>query len=291
MNRLSSLPLLAWLAALLASCAPELDLPPPPDIQSKLDAFESPDAEVLGDIMAAVASRLLELHEEVDQSSFYEEIIDVVADVQEDLYDDDGQVDLGGGVSFPTPNGGVTIEYVCDGWDETPPATPDPDNGTIALNFRLAGGDIAPLVWGELVDCRYPIRIGDERLDGSADGVIAAYFGEPLPAGQNLKEVPEGEDPAFYRLSVIFVTIGVIAVDGPELELNDLFQVTFVFDDEGNFVPGATALTFLVELTDGTSFRYSFDADLTQRLEDGVGELTCSLEDRTCEGTSRAFSW
>ena len=204
---------------------------------------------------------------------------------------DEGEVDLGGGVTFEAPNGGVTIEYICDGWDDPPPSMPDPENGSIELNMRLADGGIAPLVWGEIADCQYPIEIGQQRLNARASGGVAVYFGEPLPAGHNLKEVPEGEDPALYTLRVIFVTAGVITIEEKEFPIEDLFQVTFAFDEEGNFLPGATAISFLIELADGTSFRYSFAADLTQKLEDGIGELTCNLVDRTCEGPSRAFSW
>lgn len=291
MSRLSSLPIFVALAVLLGSCAPELDLPPPPDIQSRLDSFENPDAEVVADILAAVADEILELYDQIDQSSFYEEVINVIADVQEQIYTDEGEVDLGGGVTFDAPNGGVTVEYICEGWGEPPPRMPDPENGSIELNMRLAGGGIAPLVWGEVDDCQYPIEIGEQRFNARSSGGLAVYFGEPLPAGQNLKQVPEGEDPAFYRLRVIFVAVGSITIEENELPIDDLFQVTFAFDEEGNLLPGATVISLLIGLADGTSFRYSFAADLTQKLEDRLGELTCSLEDRTCEGTSRAFSW
>ena len=185
----------------------------------------------------------------------------------------------------------MTIEYICNGWDDPPPQMPDPENGSIELNMRLAGGGIAPLVWGEIADCQYPIEIGDQRSNARASGGVAVYFGEPLPAGRNLREVPEGEDPSFYTLKVIFVAVGSIAIDETELAIDDLFQVTFAFDDEGNFVPGATVISLLIGLPDGTSFRYSFADDLTQTLEDRLGKLTCSLKDRTCEGPSRAFSW
>ena len=279
------------LVVLLGSCAPELDLPPPPDIRDKLDAFENPDAEVVADILAATADEILELYDQVDQSAFYEEVIDVIADVQEQIYTDEGDVDLGGGVTFESPNGGVTVEYICEGWDEPPPQNPDPENGSIELNMRIAGGGITPLVWGQIVDCQYPVEIGEGRFNARTSLGLAVYFDEPLPAGRNVKEVPEGEDPALYTLKVIFVAIGSTKIEESELGIDDVFQVTFAFDEEGNFLPGATAISLLIGLADGTSFRYSFAADLTQKLEDRLGELTCSLEDRTCEGTSRAFSW
>jgi len=277
--------------ASFGACQPELDLPPPPDIQGRIDSHENPDAEVLSEIMAAVADGIAELYDEVGQSTFYTEVIDVVADVQEQLYTEGGEVSLGDEVTFPAPNGGVTVGFICDGWDDPQPAEPDPENGVIELNMRLAGGDIAPLVWGQLDNCQYPIEIGEERLSARVDGQVAAYFGEHLPAGQNVKEVPEGEDPALYTLRVIFVIVGSIFIDDGEFAIDHLFEVTLVFDDEGNLSPGATAISFLIELADGTSFRYSFAADLTQELEDGIGKLTCSLEDRSCEGPSRAFSW
>ena len=291
MNRLPSFLIFLALAVLLGSCAPELDLPPPPDIRGKLESFENPDAEVVADILAAAADQILELYDQIDESAFYEEVIDVIADVQEQIYTDEGQIDLGGGVTFESPNGGVAVEYICEGWDEPPPSMPDPEHGSIELNLRLAGGAIAPLVWGEVDDCQYPIEIREQRFNARTSLGLAVYFGEPLPAGRNLKQVPEGEDPAFYTLKVIFVAVGSTTIDENELPIDDLFQVTFAFDEEGNLLPGATVISLLIGLADGTSFRYSFAADLTQKLEDRLGELTCSLEERRCEGTSRAFSW
>lgn len=281
MKALSSLFIVVALAAVV-SCGPELDLDPPPDLdaEARLHAFENPDAVVLPDIMAGVAGSIDEIHVEVEQSSFYEEILDVIVEVQDELYNEEGQVDLGGGVTYDSPNGGVTVDYICEGWDDPPPAEPDPANGSMRLNMRLTGGKIAALVWGTLDDCKYPAQVGPARLDALYRGAIAIYFAETLSPTTNVFAQP-----------VIFITQGSVAVEGRELPIEELFKVTFYFDEEGNLIPGRFALDILVELADGTSFVYSFDPDLGQRLTDATGTLQCSLENRECTTESGSFSW
>lgn len=282
MQALSSIPVLAALAGVISACAPSLDLPPPPDLDSeaRLEAFDNPDAVVVPQIMAEVDGFIAEIHDEVERSSFYEEILDVIVQVQDELYNENGEVDLGGGLTFETPNGGVNVDYICEGWEDPPPTKPDPANGSMDLNMRLAAGEIAPLVWGTLDDCKYPLQIGPLRFDALYRGVIALYFDEPLSPTANVYEQP-----------VIFITKGSIVVDGNEFPIEELFRVSFFFDDEGNLLPGRFALEILVELADGTSFVYSFDTALGQQITDLTGTFSCSLEERVCESPSGTFSW
>ncbi len=276
MPRLTStaIPLLALLAF---ACAPELDLEPAPDIDTRLDEFYNPTAVVVPEIMAAVAAGISETRDEVERASFYEEILEVIVEVQDELYNDQGQVDLGDGVTFDSPNGGVTVEYICDGWDEPPPVEPDPANGSMFLNMRLAQGSIAPLVWGGVEACRYPVQLGGLRLDALYQGEIALLFSEPLTSEN---------DP--YALEVIFFTDGSVEVDGRSFPIDKTFSVTLLEDNGGYRLD---RLEILVLLPDGTSFVYGFLADLGQEITDSTGTFRCSLEEQFCESPSGTFSW
>lgn len=270
-------------AVLLGACAPELDLPPPPDIQARLDAFDSPNATVGSDDMAMVAEDISALYDGIDRSAFHEEVLEVIGEVQDEIYNERGEVDLGGGVTFPSANGFAGITFICEGWEDPTPAPPNPDNGTMLLNMLLAQGSIASLVWGFLEDCKFLQRVGDRRLQALYRGGIAVYFEEPLSPTDDL-----------YRAPVTFVVVGFLVIEGIELPINDLFRVTFTFDGNGNLVPGAVLIDILVELADETSFVYSFDTALVQQLRDGAGVLNCSLENSNCtseEDPSRSFSW
>jgi len=283
-NFLSSFPkvtALVALSGLSGACGPSLDLPPPPDVnaEERVALFAAPDAVVLPEIMNEVADSIAEIHDEVERSSFYEEILDLVVDVQDEIYDENGNVNLGG-TTFESPNGGVTVDYICEGWEDPPPTEPDPANGSMLLTMRLTAGQIAPLVWGTLDDCKYPIQLGPLRADALYRGSILMYFEEPLSATTNV-----------YGSPITLITDGAIVVNGHEFPIEELVRVTLFFDDDGNRIVGAFRLEILVELADGTAFVYSFDTQLGQQLTDATGTLRCNLEDRECVGNSRNFSW
>ena len=272
---------LSWVTALavvglLSSCN-SLDLPPAPDVQSTLDAFEKPTATVTGPIMEAVADEIAQVRDDIEDSDFYDEILKVIVDVQAEIdaaTDEDGNLDIGGGVTFPTPNGGVTIEFICEGWDDPSPTVPDPANGAMHLTMRLAGGTIAPLIWGKIDDCRFPVEIGPLRSEDSYDGKIAVHLGTFVSSSQNL-----------YELPITFISDGTIGIDGHEVRIKQSFRVTFKLDDEGN--AGLDGLAILVELDETQSFVYFFQGDLTQGIRDASGTFACNLEERRCTG----FSW
>ena len=153
-------------------------------------------------------------------------------------------------------------------------------NTNMNLNMRLAAGQIAPLVWGTIDDCKYPLQIGPLRFEALYRGAILIYFAEPLSPTEDLYEQP-----------IIFIAQGSIEVDAREFPIEELFQVTFFFDEDGNRIPGRFQIDILVVLADGTSFVYSFDPDRGQRLTDATGQFQCSLENRECESPSGTFSW
>lgn len=290
MNRLSYSLLIA-ITTLLVSCAPELNLEPAPDIRSELVAFNAPDAVVVEKIMRAVGDQLIETRDDITDSSLYEEILDVVVDVQEELYNENGDVDLGGGLTFEAPNGGVNASYICDGWSDPPPAEPDPDNGRIQLNMRLAGGEIAPLVWGSVEECRFPLALGDTRLDAVYRGEIAVFFAD----GDSIQGEALRSDRDPYELEVYFLVEGSFDLgEQQDIPIREFFSVTF---DEVDGQVYLERLEILFELEDGTSFVYGVTFDALgaisgQTIVDSTGELTCSLEERFCTSEeSGTFSW
>ena len=72
-------------AVFLASCAPSIDVPPAPDLQPVLQAYESPTVVVSSEIMAAVADEIAEAAEAIEDSEIFEEILNVIIDVQQEL--------------------------------------------------------------------------------------------------------------------------------------------------------------------------------------------------------------
>ena len=71
------------LAAPLSSCAPSFDTPP--DLQPLLQAYAQPTAVVTSEIMAKVADEIAKAAEEIQNSEIFEEILQVIIDVQQEL--------------------------------------------------------------------------------------------------------------------------------------------------------------------------------------------------------------
>ena len=143
MARLFLLATLLLLCTAGLSCA-SLDIPPAPDLQPVLNAYENPSAVVDGEIMGAVADEIAKAAMEIEDSEIFEEILDVIIQVQQELEqstNENGDLVLdatcnggandgstcaddadcpdgtcGGGVTFPSPNGAVQVSF-------TPPAS------------------------------------------------------------------------------------------------------------------------------------------------------------------------
>jgi hypothetical protein len=83
MKALTSFLAVLALGAPLSSCAPSFDSPP--DLQPLLQAYENPTAVVTSEIMAEVADEIAEAAEEIQDSEIFEEILQVIIDVQQEL--------------------------------------------------------------------------------------------------------------------------------------------------------------------------------------------------------------
>jgi len=83
MKALASFLAVLALAAPLSSCAPSFDTPP--DLQPLLQAYAQPTAVVTSEIMAKVADEIAKAAEEIQDSEIFEEILQVIIEVQEEL--------------------------------------------------------------------------------------------------------------------------------------------------------------------------------------------------------------
>lgn len=326
-----------FFSASLGSCAPTL--PSPPDVKSRLDAYENPTGVVGSEVMAAVADKIEEQRDDVEDSEVFDEILAVIADVQADLdeatvkacnggamdgsacdadedcpdgtcvsnlvlngtcnggaNDGSGCADdadcpdgtCGGGVVFPSPNGALQAEFICEGWDESQTEL-DPANGVINLWLTLADGGIGPVVWGEADACMFPAVTETDRFEASYDGGIAVHLGGPVSTSQNL-----------YELPITFFVAGIIGFEGAALEVDVSFRVALSFDEMSGDV-GLDRLEILVEVPDNLVqvpgnteyFVYFFELDtLAQGIRDATGTFGCSLENRNCSTESGTlFSW
>ena len=83
MKRLSWLTTLMF-AGVLGSCN-SLDVPPAPNLQPVLEAYANPTAVVGSVIMSEVADEIAQAAEEIEDSKIFEEILEVIIDIQEEL--------------------------------------------------------------------------------------------------------------------------------------------------------------------------------------------------------------
>jgi len=125
--RLSTLSVFA-LAAYLGSCAPSL--PTPPDLGPVLQAYENPTAAVDGAVMAEFADEIEQAAGEIEDSEIFQEILNLVIEVQQELEASTAKACSGGA------NDGNTCTDDADCPDGTCVTT-----GDLVLNATCSGGD------------------------------------------------------------------------------------------------------------------------------------------------------
>lgn len=272
MTQLRLCSLLLLLCTTHLSCN-SLDIPAAPDVLPILDAYGNPDADVTGEIMASRADGISDSRDGFEDSDIYEEVLDVIVSIQEELdasTDEQGDITLDGIGTFPSPSGAVEVNFICTGWGETETADSE-QNGTLDLTMRLVGGSIGPLIWGTATGCQYRTTVAGEAFEVSYDGDIAVYFGDFFSTTESLRE----------RLTT-FIISGTIGINGKDVPIDRAFRV----DESGR-------LDILIQLADGTNFIYFFDGErFAQGIEDASGRFGCNLEDRQCStGSEPSFSW
>ena len=271
MTHLRLCSLLLLLCTTQLSCN-SLDIPAAPDILPILEAYGNPDANVTGEIMAGLADAIADSRDGFEDSDIYEEVLDVIVSIQEELdgsTDEQGAVTLDGIGTFPTPSGAVEVNFICTGWGET--ETAESENGTLDLTMTLFDGNIGPLVWGAAPGCKYRTTVAGKAVEVSYDGDVAVYFGDFFSTTDSLRE----------RLTT-FIISGTIGINGKDVFIDRAFRV----DESGR-------LDILIQLADGTNFIYFFDGErFVEGIEDANGRFGCSLEDRQCStGSEPSFSW
>jgi hypothetical protein len=310
MKALTSFLAVLALAAPLSSCAPSFDTPP--DLQPLLQAYENPTAVVGEQIMSKYADKIAKAAEEIQDSEIFEEILQVIIEVQRELEmatDEDGNLVLdatcndgtacadnadcpdggtcGGGVVIPTPTGEIRVNYICPGWDERQfdpgyEADPDPENGRIVLTMTLDSGGIGRVVWGTADNCLYLVPGEGENFQASYDGGVALDLGDPVSPGEDIR-----------KLIVTFLMEGDIGFDGDTYPINQSFRVR---------LENAAFLVILVDIGDpplSKTFNYIFAVTVAQCVRDRNAPpnspctFGCSLEDSRCfdKDGNTLFSW
>lgn len=259
------------------SCAEELDVPTAPDFSDVLEAYADPNAEVSTAIMATVGDQLLEIREQLIESDVFDEILEVIVDVQRELdenTDENGDLAIPGLGTFPNPNAVIEIDHTCGGWDPGAEQTRD-SRGSLSLTMVLNLGDVSPVVWGEAARCRFLTTLRTRELRSSYDGEIAVHFGEePIPTGEPLRD-----------LLITFVLGGALGVEDREIPIERSFRLS-----------GNRRLEILWVLESGAAFVYLFDLEtLRQGIRDlnctGTEGCSCSLEEQRCDLPSGTISW
>ena len=104
-------------AVFLGACAPSI--PQAPDLDPVLEAYANPTAAVTSDIMAAVAEEIAEVANGIEDSEVFEEILNVIIDVQEELDSAIAMTCEGGAMSGKT----CTRDEDCEGGTCTGPSS------------------------------------------------------------------------------------------------------------------------------------------------------------------------
>lgn len=268
MSRFGFFASVLFASALSGSCAPSINVPPAPDVQPALTAFERPTADVGAAIMSASEAEIMQLEADIRSSTLLEELLELVQSVREGIAentDEDGNLVVDG-QSFESPNGLITINRVCRGHDPESGVV-DPDmNGTIQLFMPLTDGMVGPQVWGTADACLYEV-LGEEL---GYDGDVSLHFGELIDELTDLRNE-----------TITFVIDGVLQIEDRRVPLLQSFRITA---DE--------RLEILFDGTDLGTFIYFFEAErFPQGIRDATGTFGCILEDRTCDKGSDGFSW
>ncbi|MBT8452864.1 MAG: hypothetical protein KJO40_12930 [Deltaproteobacteria bacterium] len=157
MRRFYSLAAIGFVGV-LGSCN-STGLPTAPNLQPVLDAYANPTVEVTSAIMASVADRIAKLAEEIGDSEIFEEILNVVIDVQMELQN----------ATPRTCNGGVNNGNACADGADCPDGTCD-STGDLVLGGACSGGT------NDGGDCA-------NDADCPGDGTCAGGVTVPSPTG------------------------------------------------------------------------------------------------------------
>jgi len=160
------------LAAHLGSCVPSL--PSAPDLSPVLQAYENPTAVADGAIMGEFADEIAQAAEEIEDSEIFEEILELVIDVQQELEASTARACSGGANDGNTctddaacpdgacvTTGDLVLNATCSGGDNDGAAC-DVGDDTACPNGTCGGGVTLPSPTGA-VNVNYVCPGWDER--------------------------------------------------------------------------------------------------------------------------------
>jgi hypothetical protein len=247
------------LAMLVGSCAPSI--PTAPDLGPVLNAYENPTAEVGSEIMSVVADGIAEAAQEIEDSDVFQEILDVIIEVQMELDTAIAMTCEGGAMNGKTctrdedcPDGTCTgpssliLGGVCEGGSnagndcatdaDCPGGTctggvtlPTP-TGAFQINYICPGWD--PQQFDEGYDDSPDSDNGSIDLFMTLDsgGIGRVVWGT---AARCLYLVPnEGDDCAAAGCTEALFDGGVALDLGPDWVSEDISELPVTFVVEGN---------------------------------------------------------
>ena len=320
MKALTSFLAVLTLAVPLSSCAPSFDTPP--DLQPLLQAYAQPTAVVTSEIMAKVADEIAKAAEEIQNSEIFEEILQVIIDVQQELdaatvktcdggamngSECSADADCPDGTCVST--GDIVVGGICDGGanegDDCVADTDCPD-GT------CGGGVVIPTPTGE-IRVNYICPGWDERQfdpdyeaePDPANGTIILTM--TLDSGGIGRVVWGTADNCLYlvptgRENFQASYDGGVALDlgDPEPSGQDITKliVTFLMEGDIGFDGGTyrinqsfrvvlaleSALEILVDIGE-PALAETFNyifGETSQGIRDATGLFQCSLEESRC---------
>ena len=296
-----------------------IDVPPAPDLEPVLRAYENPTAVVTSEIMAAVADEIEEAAEEIEDSEIYAEILKVIADVQQELANVTARTCKGGSnngnvctVDTDCPGGtcgsDLIFGRVCIGGtndgggcaDDTdcpgdPDAGIDPGTCAIRINHICPGWDERQFDEGYDAQPESSNGAIDLFMTVESGGIGRVVWGT---ADQCLYLVPnEGDDCEAARCSEASYDGGVALDLGPDWVSEDISElpVTFLMEGDIGFDGGTyrinqsfrvilaveSGLTILVDIG-YPALTETFNyifAADAQAIRDATGLFVCSLEE------------
>jgi hypothetical protein len=206
MKDLTSFLAVIALAAPVSSCAPSFDTPP--DLQPLLQAYENPTAVVGSQIMSEYADEIDAARKEIQNSEIFEEILQVIIDVQQELEaaavkicdggamngsDCSADADCPDGTCVST--GDIVLDTICDGGDRANKSCADAND---CPGGTCGGGVVVPTPTGQ-IDVNYICPGWDEgqfdpdwlkTCDGGANDGGACVDDEDCPDGTCVEAAP-----------------------------------------------------------------------------------------------------
>jgi len=245
------------MAVFLGSCAPSF--PTAPDLQPVLQAYENPTATVDGAIMSEVADEIEEAAREIDDSEIFEQILDLIIDVQQELETSTAQICKGGeldGQQCPpdevcpggtcgsdlvlgaTCNGGTNDGGECAADGDCPGGTcgggvivPSP-TGAFRVNYICPGWDERQFDEGNDAEPDSANGALDLFMTLDSGGIGRVVWGT---AAQCLYLVPnEGDDCEAAGCSEASYDGGIALDLGPNWVSEDISELPVTFVVEGN---------------------------------------------------------